>query len=275
MISIGNGWYRFWGTFTTKSETNYLQMSFYTYPCKNVTYWIGGWQFEEKDHMTPYVFGERNNLIVYDCAPAGNTYDGIVVGTIVATADSPKYETSYYFDGTSAINISNPFGSNDLIKNFSISLWIKRNSLDGGTHHIYCGNMDLYLHTDNKLRIQWNHAADDLSYNNTNTWATGEIIPENQWTQIAFTFNAGIIDFYVNGKYIKTSDRSGTGTNIRGYRGNCIGSYTNLLNPFIGNISDIRVYCTTLSAVNIKELYDTAAQIDKDGNIYTYELKEG
>lgn len=233
---------------------------------------VTGWIPNETDAL--YSAMGYNSNIELDCAPAGNTYDGTIVGTITAAADSPKYETSYYFDGTSAINTSNPFGSNDLIKNFSISLWIKRNPLDGKTHHFYCGNMDLYLYTNDKLRIQWNHAADDLSYNNTNTWDTGEIIPENQWTQIAFTFNAGIIDLYINGKYVKTSNRSGTGTNIRGYRGNCIGSYTNLSNPFIGNISDIRVYCTTLSAADIKELYNTAAQIDKDGNIYTYEYKE-
>jgi hypothetical protein len=47
-----------------------------------------------------------NSNIVIDCAPAGNQNDGTIVGTITAAADSPRYETSYYFDGIdSAIQV--------------------------------------------------------------------------------------------------------------------------------------------------------------------------
>ena len=41
-----------------------------------------------------------------------------------------------------------------------------------------------------------------------------------------------------------------------------------------GNISDVRIYTTALSANDIKELYNTSLIIDNSGKIYTYEYVE-
>jgi hypothetical protein len=39
-------------------------------------------------------------------------------------------------------------------------------------------------------------------------------------------------------------------------------------------MSDFRIYCTALTAEQVKELYDTSATIDKNGNIYVREVIE-
>lgn len=244
---------------------------------------IGKWKLEKGDKATGYIPDSSSSLysamgydsnIELDCAPAGNQNDGTIVGTIAATADSPRYETSYYFDGSSYMNITNPFDTNTLIKDFSISCWIKKDYLENtSTRYIYNGIIQLYIYTNGRIRITWNHAADDLSYNSGNTWDCGISIPNNEWMHIAYTFSNGVIKVYKDGEYVSTSNKSNTGNNIRGYRGTTF-NMSNSSQAFIGNVSDFRIYCTALSAEDIKELYDTAAQIDKNGNIYTYEYKE-
>jgi hypothetical protein len=44
--------------------------------------------------------------------------------------------------------------------------------------------------------------------------------------------------------------------------------------PFVGSISDARIYATALSAADVKQLYDTAGFVDNANNIYAYEFKE-
>ena len=43
---------------------------------------------------------------------------------------------------------------------------------------------------------------------------------------------------------------------------------------YVGNLSDVRIYATALTAEQIKELYNTSATIDNKGNIYARELVE-
>lgn len=285
-FTLTTQWQKYWVTYSQSSTTAKKTVIFPRMVSGQGTGTISikYVKFEEGDKATAWIPNESDILysamgydsdIELDCAPAGNQNDGTIVGTIATAADSPRYETSYYFDGSSYMNITNPFDANTLIKDFSISCWIKKGYSDNTSiRYIYNGIIQLYIYTDGKIRITWNHASDDLSYNSGNTWACGLLIPNNEWIHIVYTFSNGIIKVYKDGEYIGTSDRSNTGNNIRGYKGTTF-NMQNSSQAFIGNVSDFRIYCTALSAEDIKELYNTAAQIDKDGNIYTYEFKEG
>ena len=45
-------------------------------------------------------------------------------------------------------------------------------------------------------------------------------------------------------------------------------------NPFYGQISDVRAYCTALDADAIRQLYEVGAKVDNKGNLHTFELSE-
>ena len=43
---------------------------------------------------------------------------------------------------------------------------------------------------------------------------------------------------------------------------------------YVGNLSDLRIYCTALSDDTVLELYHTGAKIDNKQNLHCYEVKE-
>ena len=108
------------------------------------------------------------------------------------------------------------------------------------------------------------------------TYAKGNsLLTVDQWSHIAMVFNAGTITWYTNGVATSTSNVSSGTTAFTDYIviGN---SYTGTIwnTDFVGNISDVRIYSSVLSAEDIKALYNTSASIDKNGNVYAYEFKE-
>lgn len=241
-------------------------------------------KLEEGDKVTGFIPNEYDPLyaaagyasgIVYDCS--GYQNNGVEVGTITGSSDTPRYRSSEYFDGSSCIkNIVVPFDLSVCNREMTTSCWIKKTIQDNNTERTYINYiMRLFVYTNGKFRINWNHATDNLSYNITNTWDTGIDVPYNKWTHIVFTFQEGIMKIYINGILRNTSDRTNNANRIRGYIGQCIGARDDsFTTSFIGNISDVRVYATALSAVDVKALYNDSASIDKNGNFHAYEYVE-
>lgn len=241
-------------------------------------------KLEEGDKVTGFIPNEYDSLyaaagyasgIVYDCS--GYQNNGVEVGTITGSSDTPRYRSSEYFDGSSCIkNIVVPFDSSVCNREMTTSCWIKKTIQDNNTERTYINYiMRLFVYTNGKFRINWNHATDNLSYNITNTWDTGIDVPYNKWTHVVFTFQEGIMKIYIDGVLRNTSDRTNNANRIRGYIGQCIGARDDsFTTSFIGNISDVRIYATALSADDIKALYNDSASIDKNGNFHAYEYVE-
>jgi len=101
----------------------------------------------------------------------------------------------------------------------------------------------------------------------------GDSYKENDWNHIVVvkTDDAGARDIYCNGvKLTPTSNdywSAATGFFV-GARNTSNG------NPFYGEISDVRAYCTALSADDILSLYHTGAKVDNQQNFHAFELEE-
>ena len=103
------------------------------------------------------------------------------------------------------------------------------------------------------------------------------VLTANKWIHIAGTWKLGGNKIlYVNG-VSKSSVSAGTLSKSNNYATIGLSSAadaTPASNPLNGRISDFRIYATALSATDVKELYESAASIDKNGNMHCYELIE-
>lgn len=102
----------------------------------------------------------------------------------------------------------------------------------------------------------------------------------NAWHMLTGTMDKDNIKIYYDGQEVGTVATDST--NGIGYANNYIfiggEASGNKLTPassaYVGNLSDVRIYATALTAEQILELYHTSASIDNNGNIYARELVE-
>ena len=240
-----------------------------------VTWYLRNFKFELDDKATDYVpYGYNpNEFLTTDVS--GNGYNLIQIDSYSFDVDSPRYSSSTKMQGTS----NNRFYKPDfhLNETSTFSCWIKPTNITGsGTQWlIYVGEgSGQWADIQHGLYIsgtQINAGGNGVSTSKSITW------DENAWYFLTTTKENGIVKLYLNGELQNTSstgsdifktvltlcNRSGNAT------GTTSGSY-----PFKGSISDVRIYCTALSANDILTMYKNSGIIDNKGNIYAYEFKE-
>ena len=209
--------------------------------------------------------------IVYDTS--GNGYNGTPTD-IDCSIDTAKYSNSTFFANGLNNKIIAPITIGDGTQ-ITISVWMK--SVDGsggtGSYHmpinINSSEFEFSIPTTGKFRqgfvISGSRKVAD--YGSTN-------LLDKKWHMISATFDGTNIKRYIDGVLMDTTAASGTLST--GNKNIYIGTYGGSTQYASKNIleSDLRIYATALSAEDIKELYSTAATIDKSGNIYSYEFKE-
>ena len=276
MECIGNGWYRIWGSFTTQSTTERVSLYNYTYPSKTVNYWFGGWQIEQKDHVTPFIKpnGERDDTTVWDCSGFG--YNGIATN-ISWDSNTARYTGSYLFNG----NNSQVKGHMDTLANFfhndfTIAFWIYDD--DKSNRSIYIGNyqvdgagngIGIEKTTGAGLRMWW--------YGNPDYYPSGFTIPDKEWTHIAIAKSSSEVKFYKNGSLINTYTYSLPNSMLAAGTSICFGVDNRTGEggvAFKGNMSDVRFYASVLSADDILALYNLGGSLDSNGTFHTYEYVE-
>lgn len=218
---------------------------------------------------------------------SGNGYHGIRTGALESSADSARYTGSTLLNGTATTYIYRE-KLDWLTAPFTFNCWCNQNERTAqhstGTttvqfvmsHGRDCGYAGF------SLRLSNGTPGFYLGTDTTGTYysvSSDAQLPLNSWHMLTGTYDGTIAKLYVDGvlKATKESTSAISWAEATGFTiGKMAYSHTSTTTyfPFNGKISDARVYSTALSAEDIKELYNTAAYVDKDGSLRTYELVE-
>ena len=230
------------------------------------------WQIEKKDHATPFVIGTRNETTVYDCS--GYQNNGTIFRALNCIGNSPRYKISTHFTSSIPSRIMLPSDMSCLSGNNeqTLSCWVRSSGLGSGM--TLSGLISLGY--GNTLFLD----ASYYGYRIDNGSSLG-VVGANQnphdgnWHLVTATYKSGVASIYIDGILKNSVSRTFSNRYINN-GGNCIGTEVNNSPVYNlnGDISDIRMYATALSADDIKELYNTSAYILDNGTLLTYNLEE-
>lgn len=181
---------------------------------------------------------------------------------------SPRYEVGCKFTGSEYLTFPNPLTSSST--EFSISCWVK---FDNASDTMTICTMRASVGSGIALfKVGSNFRFDD----NAQTTFSDYSIPVNTWLHLVVTRSLNSKNLYINGNLVQSTTTVGDMRELytTGSIGASSASGGNLGNFTKGAFSDFRIYSTALSASDVKELYNTSASIDKNGNMYAYEFKE-
>lgn len=222
----------------------------------NTHYWMfTDWMIEIKDHATPFVNGSRTGT-VHDVSGYNND-------ATLALATTPQwYEDGigkgcYRFNGTtSGIERIGDFSD---IK--TISMWVNSQTVPTDSRVLL-----VHQPTGVGLGFYNNGYLILTSTGNSQRTAIISNFKNNDWNHIAVTYSdAKVPTCYINGAettYSTTNYWTVPETTLY------IGRRTSG-SAFDGQIDDVRIYATALSADDVKELYQTRANLDNVGNLFT------
>lgn len=271
-IYVGNGWYRIWGTFTTKETTTSVSLPFYTYPQKNIVYYLGGEQLELGNQLSPYI---DNTYLIQnvECDVSGNGYDGLYKNGLKYITESKRGTGCTNFNGTSGcvyktnVNLGNVW---------TISLWCKPEGLSTTTQYLISLNSGNSGSDGQQLAIYLNNTS--IVYHAGGTKTTiSKALQNNQWYHIALICDGTTQSCYLDGEKIGSgSVGTATGTNftIGARSNNTAGAGTSSVYYYFGDMADVRVYATALADSDIKTLYRQAGYVDHVNSWGMYDFIE-
>ena len=211
---------------------------------------------------------------IIDSSGYGN--DGTVTGTLSTESDSDRYEISTHYSGSSYTDtVSGTFNWFDFSQ-CTLSAWIKPtasvSSWSGsiGVQHDQNASHKGFTITDyaNNFRV----VTVNGSYT---TIDSGKPLTVGEWHHCAAVLNGTNLKMYYDGAMVKESTVSwgsaAIATDMRFATGVDFPGSNEMFN---GNYSDVRMYCTALSAEDILDIYHTSANVDDLGNLHGFEFVE-
>lgn len=201
--------------------------------------------------------------IVYDCS--GYCNNGTVTGSLQVVDDSPRYKKSTKITTSNTIKTTVPILNNI----YSFSWWYNKANFGAGDMMWGYGDGNR-INPLYSLCFNIGDGTDSPWYiPGTTTKITAP--SGNTWHHFVITGDGSTSKLYVDGILygicINFKPITGSILHINGWSSG--GDYrTN------GNISDFRIYSTTLSEDDIKELYNTSAIINNNNTLSAYEFVE-
>ena len=221
-------------------------------------------------------FGTYNNII-HDSSGYGN--NGTITGSLETVTPSPRYNCATYFDGSSIIAIGTQLYN--MKDEMTISLWINKDwSINTGTpfSSVQAGGFGWQVNNTNYTFYCGTGTT-------SNTYISTAITINNLssgWHMLSATYDGLALKLYIDGVLKSTTTKYSTKTPLfyNQNSGMFVGGESNgsinttSTDRFIGDLSDLRIYGVALTDDQIKELYNTSASIDNQGNAYARELVE-
>lgn len=286
VISLTPEWKRYWVTWKTRSDVS---------GAKNIVVgriqnqgtgaecYIAGLKFEEGDKNSVWSPNEADDLYsqlgynsttVYDTSGFGNNAEKI--NTPIYTSDTVLYDSCINFNQSGYLkNTSLNLYANEL----TICFWVKMPNTITTQHFLFSTHNDW---TYNGIGM-WRDVSTQKGYyllikSNTETTFSRPFIgiDANTWTFISISYTGKQYSVYKNGSLYQTVDYGNDGQvyNPVLYLGNSLYNGTPSTETDEALMSDFRIYATALSAEDIKQLYQTKAKIDKNGNVYCNQFIE-
>ena len=225
--------------------------------------------------------------VIYDTS--GYCNNGTIVGDITTIAPSPRYNCCIEHLDSCADYIYREYLSFLGDSGFTFSCWINptsysrttngttaigkqfilsqgRDHITSGTDHTYGASLIIYNGKPQFL------CGNGSLYSNTT-------IPIGEWAHVVGVWTGTQKKIYING-VLKNSANDNKIDWSEAQNSLVIGkmaygkSSSTTYHPFVGKISDVRIYATALTDSQIKELYNTSMQIDSSGNVFARELVE-
>lgn len=233
-------------------------------------------QFEKKEYASEFVHGSRTGRVNDSSKLMNHSQNLTETNTPKWTSESKIGIGAYIFRSSdSKTYFTGPNNLMQFFKDFTISVWIKLNSAPTETNlgyviaQQYGGGGWILSIRGNDSKVQFRHHRDTANgfitaYNllSTNSLQT------NTWYHITAKDDGNIARIYVNG----IENNSFTISSIIPGPSNQVlrvGAFNTSGNAhFDGTLDDIRIYATALSDNDIKDLYETRAQIEQSGTLY-------
>jgi hypothetical protein len=280
---LDNGWkiisYRF-----TVENANTTQLRFWLQDGADYTTYTHQYYLKdfkvEKGHVAVPNFANTTTNVVTDVS--GHGLDGTNHGVIYRQETNLGQHSTYYTNGKQWISRTGVPAAADQL---TVSLWFKSSNtsplsgyhipftIDSGVVEISINGSSGYMrwggYTTNNGRVCSDIAAKDANGNTVS-------LLNGQWHHIVSVYDGTGWLGYTNGQYI--GKHAATGTITYGSKVLTVGRYYNDATSNYGNtdayMSDVRIYNSVLTAEDIKALYRSRKEIDRNGNIYVRALNE-
>lgn len=271
--------------YTTSSTTKYMSVRINGYSNGTDSTSIKFWDFkiEKGKDLTYPVPNEADDLYsqlgydsttMYDTSGFGNNAEKI--NTPIYTSDTALYDSCINFNQSGYLkNTSLNLYANEL----TICFWVKMPNTIITQHFLFSTHND-WAHNGVGM---WRDNSTEKGYylliksNAETTFSRPFIgINANTWTFISISYTGKQYSVYKNGSLYQTVDYGNDGQvyNPVLYLGNSLYNGTPSTETDESSMSDFRIYSTALSAEDIKQLYQTKAKIDKNGNLYCNQFIE-
>lgn len=297
-FTLSTKWEKYWVTYTQTETTavkNIIFPRMMTSGGGTGIVSVKEVKFEEGEKATSWIPNTQdalynalgyNNIIARDSS--GNGHHLSANGTQTYNPNSARYSGSTRMGGTNVDYLRGPIL--DFLKSpFTFNCWIYQTSAtstsSGNTGNTLqfimgqgrdCGYAGFALCSANGYARLYLGSATSGTY-----WGITDntVSLLNGWHMLTGTFDGANAKLYVDGSLKKTqaSTVDPVWTDTGGFViGKMSYSYTNTgaYFPFVGSISDAKVYATALSADDILTMYKNSGIIDNKGNVYAYEFKE-